>query len=129
VDFDVKGSPTRPVLGVVIKTDLGTALFGVNNRFIPGFEFERVQAPARISCHLDRMPLTPGTYLVDLYFGNESRDIDTVHDAIEIDVLQADVFGSGKLPPSGAGPILWPATFYLQESSAGELKSQKPVSI
>ena len=47
VDFDVKGSPIKPVLGVVIKTDLGAPLFGVNNRFIPGFEFGKVRGPPR----------------------------------------------------------------------------------
>jgi lipopolysaccharide transport system ATP-binding protein len=116
VDFDVKGSPSRPVLGVVIKTDLGTPLFGVNNRFIPGFDFASVQGPARICCNFDQVPLMPGTYLVDLYFGNESRDIDTVQEAITFEVIPADVFGSGKLPPPAAGPIVWPATFDLRTS-------------
>jgi len=113
VDFDVKGFPTRPVLGVVIKTDLGTNLFGVNNRFIPGFEFGKVDVPSTISCHLDKLPLMPGTYLVDLYFGNESRDLDVVHEAVAFEVVPADVFASGKLPPSGVGPIFWPATWKL----------------
>ncbi len=114
VDFDVKGCPTQPVLGVVIKTDLGSPLFGVNNRFIPGFEFGKVQAPAMISCHLRDLPLMPGTYLVDLFFGNESRNLDVVHEAVAFEVVPADLFGSGKLPPPAAGPIIWPATWDLQ---------------
>ena len=56
VDFDVKGSPTQPVLGVVVKTDLGASLFGVDNRFIPGFEFGKVQAPPR---SLATLPTSP----------------------------------------------------------------------
>ena len=81
-------------------------MFGVNNRFIPGFEFGKVQEPATISCHFDDLPLMPGTYLVDLYFGNESRDLDVVHEAIAFEVVPADIFGSGKLPPSGRGADL-----------------------
>jgi lipopolysaccharide transport system ATP-binding protein len=119
VDFDVKGFPTRPVLGVVIKTDLGTPLFGVNNRFIPGFEFGSVGSPSTISCHLGTLPLMPGTYLVDLYLGNESRDLDVVHEAVAFEVVPADVFGSGKLPPSVVGPIFVPATWKLQASPNG----------
>ncbi len=114
VDIDLKGSPTGPVLGVVIKTDLGAPIFGVNNRFIPGFEFDSVQGGATISCHLNDVPLVPGTYLVDLFFGNGSRDLDVVHEAIAFDIVPTDVFGSGKLPPKAGGPILWPATFDLQ---------------
>lgn len=59
----------------------------------------------------------PGTYLVDLFFGNESRDLDTVHEAITLEVVPADVFGSGKLPPKATGPILWPATWDLQANA------------
>jgi lipopolysaccharide transport system ATP-binding protein len=114
VDFDVNGCPTHPVLGVAIKTDLGTPLFSVNNRFIPGFEFDKVGSTATISCHLRDLPLMPGVYLVDLFFGNESRDLDVVHEAIAFEVVPADVFGSGKLPPSAAGPIIWPATWDLR---------------
>ena len=116
VDFDVKGTPIQPVLGAVIKTDLGSPIFGVDNRFIPGFEFEKVRGPSTISCNLVDLPLTPGTYLVDLSFGNDSRDLDVVHDAISFDVAPSDVFGSGKLPPKSAGPILWPATWDLKEN-------------
>jgi lipopolysaccharide transport system ATP-binding protein len=114
VDFDVKGFPTHPVLGVVIKTDLGAPLLGVNNRFIPGYEFDAVECPSRISCRFKDLPLMPGAYVIDLYFGNESRDLDVVHEAITFEVVPADVFGSGKLPPKAAGPIFWPATWELR---------------
>ena len=56
----------------------------------------------------------PGTYLVDLTLGNESRDIDVVHDAISFEIAPGDVFGSGKLPPKDSGPICWFATWDLQ---------------
>jgi len=114
VDFDTQGAATSPVLGVIVKTDLGAPLFGVNNRFIPGFEFVKVQAHARICCNLADLPLMPGGYLLDLYFGNENEDLDVVHEAIGFEVMPADNFGSGKLPPKAAGPILWPATWALQ---------------
>ena len=117
VEFDVLGSPTRPVLGVVVKTDLGAALFGVNNRFIPGFEFDLVTAHGTISCHLDKLPLMPGMYLVDLFFGNEIHDLDVVHEAISFEIVPSDVFGSGKLPPSAAGPFVWPATWDLHANA------------
>src|SRR5262249_16197424 len=67
VEFDGEGTPIEPVLGVVIKTHLGSPVFGVNNLFIPGFEFGNVKAGGTIACHLDQLPLMPGTYLVDLY--------------------------------------------------------------
>ncbi len=119
VDFDFREFPIEPALGVVIKTDLGTPLFGVNNLFIPGFQFGKVQGSATISCHFEDLPLMPGTYLVDLYFtshslGYNDRNLDVVHEAIAFNVVAADVFASGKLPPPATGPIFWPGTFDLQ---------------
>ena len=121
VDFDMKGSPIQPALGVVIKSERGTALFGVNNLFIPGFEFGSVQAPSTISCRLLDLPLMPGTYLVDLYFtsaqlGSAGGNLDIVQDAIAFEVIPSDVFGSGKLPHASCGPFFWPAGFCLQTS-------------
>jgi len=119
VDLDVKGSPIEPVLGVVIKTDLGNALFGVNNLFVPGFQFGKLEGSATISCHFENLPLMPGTYLVDLYLtsyglGYNEPNLDVVHEAIAFSMVPADVFDSGKLPPAVAGPIFWPGTFDLE---------------
>ena len=121
VDFDMKGSPIQPALGVVIKSERGTSLFGVNNLFIPGFEFDSVRAPSTISCRFVDLPLMPGTYFVDLYFtsvqlGSAGGNLDIVQQAIAFEVIPSDVFGSGKLPHASCGPFFWPAEFYLETS-------------
>jgi len=95
VDFDVQGSPIEPVLGVAIKSDLGAPLFGINNLFIPGFEFGQVRAPSTITCQIDNLPLMPGSYFVDLYLtssglGNKDRNLAVVHDAIAFEVLPTE---------------------------------------
>jgi lipopolysaccharide transport system ATP-binding protein len=124
VDFNAKGSLIQPVLGIVIKTDLGNPVLGVNNLFIPGFEFNVTSEPGTITCQLEGLPLMPGTYLVDLYFsstdlGHQNRNLDTVQEAIAFQVVPTDVFASGKLPPLSAGPIFWPATFSVLERPHG----------
>jgi lipopolysaccharide transport system ATP-binding protein len=111
VDLDVKEPVIEPILNVAIKTDLGTPLFGVNSRDTSVDGFGKVQGAAKISCHLEDLPLMPGTYLVDLAFGNERRDLDVVYSAIAFDVVPGDMFGTGNLPPKAAGPIFWPATW------------------
>jgi lipopolysaccharide transport system ATP-binding protein len=113
VAFDSTGLPISPVLGVVIKTAFGSSVFGVNNRFIPGFEFTQGAERARITCTINRLPLMPGTYWIDLYFGDEHHDIDVIMDAISFEVEQSDVYGSGKLPPTGSGPIYMNASWTL----------------
>lgn len=117
VDFDLTGLMVRPVLGLVIKTDLGGAVFGTNNRIVSGHCFDIVSAKGSMSCRIESPPLMPGTYLIDLYFGDqnhEGQDLDVVHEAISFEVVPADVFGTGKLPPRSAGPIYWPAHWDLR---------------
>lgn len=106
----------EPVLGVVLKTSQGMALCGVNNRFVGGFHFEEAVSSGVISCRFENLPLMPGKYFVDLFFGNQYQDLDIVHEAISFEVAPADVFGTGRLPPASAGPIVWPASWTLETS-------------
>jgi lipopolysaccharide transport system ATP-binding protein len=101
----------RPILGVVVKTVRGAPVFGVNNRFLADSPSPQVVTEGTISCHFASLPLMPGTYLVDLYCGNWHRDVDIVHEAVSFEVIPADVFGTGLIPPKAAGPVFWPATF------------------
>jgi lipopolysaccharide transport system ATP-binding protein len=103
-----------PVLGVVVKSLQSGTILGINNRIIPGYEFRQSGNSGRVSCHFDHLPLMPGKYSVDLYLGNAEYDVDTVTDAITFEIVPADVFGSGKLPPSIAGPVYWPARFSIE---------------
>lgn len=102
-----------PVLGVVIKNSRNLAILGVNNKIIQGYRFDQHVSSGIITCSFGNIPLLPESYSLDLYLGDGPRDIDVVHDAISIDVLTADVFGTGQLPPPGTAVVCWPASFCL----------------
>jgi lipopolysaccharide transport system ATP-binding protein len=112
-------SPMRPVLGVVVKTALGAPVFGANNKFLPGPHAVEAISEGTITCHFASLPLMPGRYFLDLYCGDWQRDIDVVHEAISFEVVPADVFGTGQIPPRADGPIFWPATFEVKSGQAG----------
>jgi lipopolysaccharide transport system ATP-binding protein len=116
VQFDCGGETIRPVLGVVIKDRYEVAVFGINNRIVPGFAYTDPVRAGTISCQFASIPLMPGTYGVDLYLGEEQDavDVDIITDAIHFDVEAADVYGSGKIPPPIAGTVFVPAQFSLQ---------------
>jgi lipopolysaccharide transport system ATP-binding protein len=120
VDFET-ATPLRPVLGLVVKTSQGWPVFGLNNRFVGGYRFARSFTKGTVTCRIDDLPLTPGTYFVDLYLGDEHQDFDTVLEAITFEVTPSDVFGTGKLPPQGVGAIYLAAAWEVSELEAVSL--------
>jgi lipopolysaccharide transport system ATP-binding protein len=117
VSFNCDSQPLSPALIVTVKNAHQAPVFAVSNKYNTNFLFpERVTA-GTIVCTLERLPLMPGTYYLDLSFGSELiYNLDEVHEAISFDVTPADVFGSGKLPPAISGPVFWPAKFELLTS-------------
>jgi lipopolysaccharide transport system ATP-binding protein len=115
VEIEVAFEAPKPLrdinFGVVVKSQLQTPIFGVNNMVT---QFEGPKMPIQkgsISCRLDKIPLMPGAYLVDLYFGANGENCDVVRDSVQLEVHTRDVFGTGKLPPANVGDICWPATW------------------
>jgi lipopolysaccharide transport system ATP-binding protein len=102
-----------PVLTVTVKNLHGLPIIRANNQFIGGFNFGQRHNSAMITCAFDRLPLLPGRYAIDLSLGDGLRELDAVNDAITFEVLPADVFGTGKLPPPGSALVFWPAHFSI----------------
>lgn len=114
VDFATSGQAIKPVLGVIIKDQLGGPIFGNNNLVVNKYLFEESVSSGRISCHFDNLPLMPGYYTIDLYLSHLNYCVDVITSAIPFEVAEEDVFGSGKLPPVISGPICLPARWTLQ---------------
>lgn len=112
----VSDRPLRPVLGVVIKTTMGANLFGVNNRAVPSPEVPQSVKNGVITCWIEKPPLMPGIYFVDLYFGSEYEDHDVVLEAATLEVEASNVFGTGRLVPPSAGPICWPGRYEFSQA-------------
>jgi len=114
VSFTCESQPLSPVLIVTVKTANHAPVFAVSNKYNRDFLFPCRVTGGTLICSLERLPLMPGSYFLDLSFGSELiYDLDEVREVLSFDVTPADVFGSGKLPPAIAGPIFWPAKFEL----------------
>jgi hypothetical protein len=66
------------------------------------------------------LPLMPGTYCLDLWLNSGTENVDLLHEAISFEVLPADIFGTGQLPGSECGPVIWPATFSIENSAVAD---------
>jgi lipopolysaccharide transport system ATP-binding protein len=57
-------------------------------------------------CHIPRLPLMPGEYLLDVSLDQRGALIEILHQALRVIVDQGDFYGSGRIPPSGYGHVL-----------------------
>jgi homopolymeric O-antigen transport system ATP-binding protein len=119
VEFAAQG-PIRPILGVALKTAEGMPLFAVSNRLTHDGSNGAEVRNGSIECSLDSLPLMPGTYQLDLYlgdFGDPSRDLDVIREAVSFEVVPADLLGTGMLPHATDGPIFWTAKWKREIAS------------
>ncbi|MCC7007751.1 MAG: ABC transporter ATP-binding protein [Acidobacteria bacterium] len=107
-----------PVLSLVVRTSGGMAVFSVNSRIVSTGGPVAPRDRGVVTATFERLPLMPGSYLVDLFFGDAYADFDWIESAISFDVLEADVFGTGKIAPRDAGVVYCPATFSVTSDSA-----------
>jgi lipopolysaccharide transport system ATP-binding protein len=59
-------------------------------------DFELLPAQGRLVCRMDRMRLTPGSYMVDLAMQSSGRSSEKLLEAATLEVLPGDFFNSGQ---------------------------------
>lgn len=106
--------------GIVIKDILQSPIFGINNKITKCIQPKFPINQGSIVGTLPHIPLMPGIYTIDLYFGSNGHDSDIVLDAMQFEVQPYDVFGTGKLPPRNCGNVFHPATWSI--TPATEIK-------
>jgi len=125
VSFAGDPYPIRPVLGLLVRSNMGAPVFTVNNRFIGGYNFSDPVLSGTITCNLTNLPLMPGTYSVDLYLGDGAQDLDIIEHAISFEILPADYFGTGQLPHPSCGLIMIDASFQLDDTAKGAAETAR----
>ncbi len=63
--------------------------------------FLNVFLKGKFECKIDRLPLLPGEYLVNVALDSPDGVIDHIESAARVNILPSDVYGNGYLPPPG----------------------------
>ncbi|HET9696228.1 MAG TPA: ABC transporter ATP-binding protein [Terriglobales bacterium] len=113
VDFDSPNAEIRPSMDFCIKNNYGVPIFTASSRVQKQYRFEAPLHKGSIVCHLADLPLLNGVYSIDLFFGEDYQNTDLIYDAISFEVIEADVFDCGQVPPANSGTIFWPAQFEM----------------
>ncbi len=64
---------------------------------------------AKFVCHVPNLPLVPNTYFVELVMADGYGFIERVERADRLEVVFADVLGTGKIPNHNQGYVVLPA--------------------
>jgi hypothetical protein len=70
--------------------------------------FRGANGAARLTCSVPSLPLVPGRYYVELVLADGYQVVEKVERAETIDVVFADVFGTGKIPKNTQGYLVLP---------------------
>ena len=98
--------------GIAITDLRGRRLALLHSRYHSGLSLTG-GADLRLSCDVDRMMLSPGSYYIDLLLADGLNMIDVVERAGHFDVTFADIFGTGLLPGQEQGSTLLTARWSL----------------
>ncbi|SRR5581483_1272079 len=105
----------RPFFGLLFETASGTKVFWVQSRMQRG-EMPDLPAVGTIACRIPRLPLIPGTYFIQPGCGSGTTQLDLVPRACQIQVAEADVFGTGQLPTETQGMVLVDADWDVKDA-------------
>lgn len=94
-----------PYFGLIFETLTGVRVFWVQTRLQKG-GLPELPPSGVIQCRIPRLPLVPGTYFVQVGCGSGIRQLDIVPRACQLQVIEADVFGTGRVPSSSLGLVL-----------------------
>jgi lipopolysaccharide transport system ATP-binding protein len=103
-------------LGIGVNGQQGERLITLLNRFDPHARAHDVALTdgTVVKCELPRLLLRPGPYYLTLYADVNGEIADQVKDAVEIEVHEADYFGSGVLPTGSQGPFLLDQSWHYE---------------
>jgi lipopolysaccharide transport system ATP-binding protein len=100
---EVQGSAL--VFHLYFRNNFGERLFTCSTRYTPKTPAQ-FPTSGKIRCVIDRLPLAPDSYSIDIAVKLRETLTDMVWDAKPFNVGEADFYGSGATPRAAAGPLL-----------------------
>lgn len=115
IDFSASDQPSsglRPRVEVYACRPTGERLFLCSTTLVSGPE--RLPEAACVRLTIERLPLVPGRYTLELALSSDRQVLDHIWDAKPITVTEGDFFGTGRLPGGAQGVTLVPHSWELR---------------
>jgi lipopolysaccharide transport system ATP-binding protein len=100
--------------GLVFETLMGIKVFYVHSKIQKGM-LPDLSSSGIIECKIPRLPLVAGTYYISAGCGSQKKQLDFIERGCQLQVTEADVFGTGRTPDPKAGQVFVDAQWEIIE--------------
>jgi hypothetical protein len=90
-------TPGKVYVAITIKDLHGNKLTTLDNLYSDEPFYLNSNGSLNTSCYVDTMSMNPGIYSIDLWCSNGFDTFQKIENALELEVLERDVFGTGKV--------------------------------
>lgn len=113
VTFEVEVSnvddiKTGGMCTIAITNDRGQRIAFFHSLYHGGFTAKGT-SHGKFTCRVPSLPLTSNTYFVELVYADPNGIVEKVERADRLDVVFADVLGTGRIPSNRQGYVVWPS--------------------
>ncbi len=102
----------RGICGILIRNEHGQRIALFNSQYHADMIIQGVSA-TWLTVTIPNLMLAPGRYYIDLAMHDTPERIDYVERAATLDIVFADLFGTGKIPDSKQGHVVLPSTWKM----------------
>lgn len=96
-EIDFPEPIANPTIGLVIRNIYNVPVLGVNNKSY-GKSLSPLSSGKKFEIKLESLPLLPGTYDIDLFFGDGLADAYIFENALSFEINERNIFEGGKNP-------------------------------
>ena len=95
-------------IGIAIKDQMhGNYVTELNSYYVSNDSYKVVNGKHKFTFEINKMPLSPGTYVIDLIATSGLEVLDYLKDTGQMIVTEGLFYNSGKMPLSGSYPIFF----------------------
>jgi lipopolysaccharide transport system ATP-binding protein len=103
--YESPAAPRHLFVSIAVAGPLGEPLFLCSNE-LSGDDLADAPAAGIFRCTIPKLPLQPGRYSVNVFAQINGVVADWIEHAAFFEVIDSDVFGTGRLPPASHGPLV-----------------------
>ena len=115
VHFDLPAPTSNFNLGLGFNNIFGQRIFTAHSMLEPNRTDQEHVGPQVFVCDIPSLTLMPGEYTLRLWLDIGNAEADLINDAARLNVIEADYYGTGKIPPAGA--IVLKHRWYLEKAA------------